>query len=67
MLSKEVLSFGTFGGLSFLMNFEEGGVSITERPTKRLSVGHRREKLFGWYFLVRSLNVPSSGCRERLP
>ena len=35
VLSKEVLSFRTFGGLSLLLrNLEEGWVLITERPTK---------------------------------
>jgi len=38
VLSKEVLSFRTLVG-SLLRNFEEGGVLITERPTKRLSAG----------------------------
>jgi len=39
---------------------------ITERPTKRLSVGHRRETLFDRYFSSTILLV-RSGCRERLP
>ena len=34
---------------SLLRTFEEGGVLITERSAKRLSVGHR-EMLFDWYF-----------------
>jgi hypothetical protein len=41
-------------------------VLITERPTKSLSVGHRREKLFDRYFFSTILLV-RSGCRERLP
>ena len=41
---------------------------ITERPTKRLSVWHRREKLFDRYFsspilLVRVVDAVS-GCRN---
>ena len=44
MLSKEVLSFGTLEG-SLLRTFEEVGALITERPTKAVGLGHRREKL----------------------
>jgi len=65
-LKREVLSFRTFGGLSLLRNFEERGVLIPERPTKRLSVGHRREKLFDRYFF-RTILLVRSGCREQLP
>jgi hypothetical protein len=50
----------------YLRNFEERGVLITERPTKRLSVGHRREKLFDRYFF-RTILLVRSGCREQLP
>ena len=50
VLSKEVLSFRTFGGLSLLLrNLEEGWVLITERPTKSCRSGidiATREKLF---------------------
>jgi hypothetical protein len=50
---------------SLLRNFEEGGVLITERPTKRLSAGHRREKLFDRYFFSTILLVDAvSGCRN---
>jgi hypothetical protein len=51
-----------------LRNFEEEGVLITERPTKRLSVGDRREKLFDWYcsstVLMYLLVAAVSGCRN---
>jgi len=35
---------------SLLRKFEDEGLLITELPTKKLSVGHRREKLFDGYF-----------------
>jgi steroid 5-alpha reductase family enzyme len=39
-----------------------------ERPRKKLSVGHRREKLFDWYFsstvLMYLLVDAVSGCRN---
>ena len=48
-----------------MRNFEEGGVLITERPRKRLSAGHRREKLFDRYFSSTILLVDAvSGCRN---
>ena len=64
--TKEVLSFATLEG-SLLRTFEEGGVLITEH-TRSLSVGHRREKLFDWYFpstsFIYLLVDAVSGCRN---
>jgi hypothetical protein len=65
VLSKEVLSFRRPLEGSLLRNFEDGGVLITERPTKRLSGGHRREKLFDRYVSSTILLVDAvSGCRN---
>jgi hypothetical protein len=64
------LNRATFCALEspLLRNFEEEGVLITERPTKRLSVGDRREKLFDWYcsstVLMYLLVAAVSGCRN---
>ena len=50
VLSKEVLTQDLWRALFSGFLRREAGVSITKRPTKRLSVGHRREKLFDGYF-----------------